>query len=514
MSIPHASSLPVKKKRSLIVGATLFVFFVTLSLAGLVAWNSWQARVNKLKATEISTWNMARALAQHASDTIRGVDNVLVGMVDRAELHGRQKIPLDDFHRFLTRRVSEQMLLHGLFIYDENGWTVTNAEKELVRINVADREYFRFHKEFSDRGPHVGPPVRSKINGDRILTISRRLNHPDGSFAGVAVATIAIDYFRDFYDEFDIGDSGVIILANDGGTLLVRRPYSETTIETNISAGPVFNQYRTKGPVGTAMLTSRVDGTERLYSYRHLGDYPLLVAVGLSKKDIFSSWRVETSHIILASAILLTLLGTFGVYLIYQIYSREAIEKELRDAKLSLETLNHELETLASEDSLTGLSNRRKFDSALKTEFNRALRNRSWLALIMIDVDRFKQFNDLYGHPAGDDCLTRVSEALQTVPNRAGDLLARYGGEELVVLLPDTDEKGAEAIAERVRAAIQALEITHSANPGGVVTISAGVATILPTRGEKTSLDLLQAADEALYDAKAGGRNRVCVKSI
>jgi diguanylate cyclase (GGDEF)-like protein len=510
---PIPTPTPNRKKRSLIIGTALFVFLVGLSLGGLMAWNSWQTRVNKLKDTEVSTGNMARALAQHATDTIKGVDNILASMTDIAELNGLQKMPLEDVHHFMMLRVMEQSVLHGLFLYDENGWTITNSQKVPARTNIADHEYFSFHKEFADRDLHVGPPVYSKTTGVYILTISRRLNHPDGSFAGVAVATITIDYFRNFYEQFDIGDSGVIFLANDSGTLLVRNPYSKAAIDTNISSGPVFNEYRTKGPVGTAMLVSPIDHTKRLYSYRHLDDYPLLVAVALSEKDILAGWRTETYRIVSVSAVVLMLLGAFGFYLIFQINKRETAENELRNAKLSLETLNRELETLASEDGLTGLSNRRKFDAALDAEFNRALRNRSSLALIMIDVDRFKQFNDLYGHPAGDDCLIKISHAFKGIPHRPGDLAARYGGEEMVALLPDTDERGAAAIAERIRAAIQALGIVHSANPGGMVTISAGVAVFRPVQGKK-SLDLLQAADEALYNAKAQGRNRVCIATL
>jgi len=504
-----------KKKRSLIVGATLFVFLVGFSLAGLVAWNSWQARVHKLRDTEIATSNMARALAQHAEDTIRGTDNVLAGLVEHVESKGIGSVQKESLHYFLMRRVAEQPMLHGLFVIDTSGKPIITSQPRMTaNLNYADREYFGFHRAFADRGPHVGPAIRSRSTGDWVMTVSRRLNNPDGSFAGVVLATLTLDYFKYFYDEFDIGNTGVIFLASDDGTLLVRRPFIESIIGSDISNGPVFHQYRTVGPIGTAMLISKIDHLERLYSYRHLDTYPLIVAVALAKEDIFASWRTETYRLITAAAVLLLIIGSFGVYLIFQINQREAIEKELRNAKLSLENLNHELEALASEDSLTGLSNRRKFDAALKTEFNRALRNRSWISLIMIDVDRFKQFNDLYGHPAGDDCLAKISQALRYVPNRPGDLTARYGGEEMVVLLPETDEKGAAAIAERIRTAVEELGITHSANPGGIVTVSAGVAALLPVRGEKTAIQLLQTADEALYNAKAQGRNQVCTKTI
>jgi diguanylate cyclase (GGDEF)-like protein len=325
------------------------------------------------------------------------------------------------------------------------------------------------------------------------------------------VADIKLDYFKFFYDEFDIGNDGVIFLVNDAGTMLVRRPFLESSVGADISHGPLFNEYREMGPFGTMMVESIVDGTERMYSYRHLENYPLLVSVALSKAEILKEWRAQTIRLALICTVLFGLLGIFGTYLILQIRVRQSTAHELNHAKRSLERLNGELETLASVDGLTALSNRRKFDAALNQEFHRAIRNRSSLALIMIDVDRFKQFNDMYGHPAGDECLRRIGGVLKNVPSRASDMAARYGGEEMAVLLPDTDAVGAYVIAERIRAEVEALGIPHKANPNGVATISAGVAALRPVVQDPNALKLVQAADRALYEAKAQGRNSVAV---
>jgi diguanylate cyclase (GGDEF)-like protein len=160
-------------------------------------------------------------------------------------------------------------------------------------------------------------------------------------------------------------------------------------------------------------------------------------------------------------------------------------------------------------DGLTGLPNRRQFDAVFSAEFNRAMRDGTSLALVMIDVDYFKPYNDIYGHPGGDDCLRRVSDAVSGARQRAGDLVARYGGEELAVLLPRTDLAGAMAVAEKMRQAVNGLHIAHEGNPAGIVTISAGVAALAPTRGGRAAPELLAAADAALYAAKSGGRDRV-----
>jgi diguanylate cyclase (GGDEF)-like protein len=164
---------------------------------------------------------------------------------------------------------------------------------------------------------------------------------------------------------------------------------------------------------------------------------------------------------------------------------------------------------LAGQDGLTGLANRRAFDEALAKEYRRTKREKKALSLVMIDVDRFKIFNDRYGHPAGDDCLRRVAAAIAETARRPGDVVARYGGEEFAVLLPDTDEAGAEMIAERILQNVCGLNIRHEANIGSLVTISAGVASFVSADSNGSPETLVQNADRALYRAKDSGRNAV-----
>jgi diguanylate cyclase (GGDEF)-like protein/PAS domain S-box-containing protein len=178
-----------------------------------------------------------------------------------------------------------------------------------------------------------------------------------------------------------------------------------------------------------------------------------------------------------------------------------------------LEEANRRLEALAGQDGLTGLANRRAFDDALSRAHRRALRDRSRFALIMIDVDRFKSFNDKYGHPAGDECLKQVSQAIADALRRPGDTAARYGGEEFAVLLPDTDEADAALIADCMRLAVLALAIEHGAGCANVVTISAGVASCAPKGFGPLADALVQDADHALYRAKHSGRNAIACAS-
>jgi diguanylate cyclase (GGDEF)-like protein/PAS domain S-box-containing protein len=181
-----------------------------------------------------------------------------------------------------------------------------------------------------------------------------------------------------------------------------------------------------------------------------------------------------------------------------------AISRDITEQK-ELET---RLETLAIEDGLTGLANRRRFDERLREEWARAYRNRSSLGLLMIDVDHFKAYNDEYGHPAGDACLRKVAAIIAAETQRTGDLAARYGGEEFAMLLPNTDAVGCARIGERIRKSIREAGLAHAANPSGRVTASIGGAACHPTRERTAGTgSLVEAADRALYAAKEAGRD-------
>lgn len=179
-----------------------------------------------------------------------------------------------------------------------------------------------------------------------------------------------------------------------------------------------------------------------------------------------------------------------------------------------VQRLNVELADLARKDGLTGLANRRVFDEALQGEWDRARRQRASLALLMIDVDHFKRYNDRYGHPAGDHCLSEIAAAIGGVVRRPGDLAARYGGEEFVILLPGTNDDGACELAARLMDKVDALRLPHEASlTAPFVTVSIGVAVCVPL-GAMNAQSLTDAADAALYDAKAAGRHTVHCRTV
>jgi len=192
---------------------------------------------------------------------------------------------------------------------------------------------------------------------------------------------------------------------------------------------------------------------------------------------------------------------------------RKQREAELIETTYRLAAAKSELQRLSAMDGLTGITNRRRFDELLAGEWKRAARDSTSLSVILVDIDHFKNFNDRYGHLAGDDCLQRVAIALRDTVSRPGDCVARYGGEEFVAMLASTDAAGARAVAEHMRAAVESLAIDHAASTTATrVTISLGISTMVPTE-TGSSEALVAAADGALYESKHAGRNRVSFRA-
>ncbi len=214
-----------------------------------------------------------------------------------------------------------------------------------------------------------------------------------------------------------------------------------------------------------------------------------------------SGWRRETAYAALTTAIF-ALIVSFGSFLIYQ----GQVRKLLLVAELA--GSNQRLSDLSTTDGLTGIANRRRFDALLSEEWLRGIRNRQALALAMVDIDYFKNYNDRYGHPGGDECLRNVAQLLRQHVRRAGDFVARYGGEEFAIVCLATEGENARQLVERIRVSLEKAALPHETSPFGHVTVSIGVAAMVPGDGQRSEI-LIRRADEALYAAKDAGRNRV-----
>jgi two-component system chemotaxis family response regulator WspR len=188
----------------------------------------------------------------------------------------------------------------------------------------------------------------------------------------------------------------------------------------------------------------------------------------------------------------------------------EIYRRQLEEANKKLELVNRQLERLSKLDGLTGIANRRYFDDAIARTWAIAAREKQVISLIIFDIDFFKQFNDAYGHQAGDECLRRVSKLAQKIIKRPRDVVARYGGEEFVVILPDTRLQGAELLAHQLCEAVENLQIRHEYSAASdYVTISLGVTAALASL-DRSYTEIIANADKALFLAKQQGRNKVC----
>ncbi|MCE1117138.1 MULTISPECIES: sensor domain-containing diguanylate cyclase [Pseudomonas] len=482
-----------------------FMAVVMLAFVLIEGWRIWRDYRQAFFNAENAVTNLARATAQHAEDAIRQVDAITAALAERLEGDGFEHIDRPRLHALLKQQAQIMPQLHGLFVYAPDGsWIVTDQDVVPPNANNADRDYFIYHRTHADRQVRIGAVVRSRSTGDLIIPISRRLDYPDGRFAGVLLGTIKVDWFVRYYGDFKIDERGALVLAKRDGTILVRRPFVEQVIGRSLAGSDIFRKYLPYASEGVAEAVAVVDGTPRLYGFRALASYPLVVEAGLSRESIIAPWRHDMLKSLVVLVLLLVGVAGFGWVVLRQLRERIVIERALHQA-------HQTLKALALTDSLTGLGNRRRLDAVLEPELRRARRQGYAVALVMLDLDYFKAYNDRYGHPAGDECLRRFGELLRQVLKRPGDLAVRYGGEEFTLLLPNTNAQGASQIVQEILQLLRRQAIEHGGSPLGQVSVSAGIAVGAPTLEAVTPENLMAAADAALYQAKHQGRDRFCL---
>jgi diguanylate cyclase (GGDEF)-like protein/PAS domain S-box-containing protein len=606
--------------------AAAFVVMVCVAILALSGWREWKLRDAALENAEVEVANLARSLTQHAEDTFELADSLISGFVNRLEMDGSSPAAIAKLQDVIDLRKATLGRIRGLFVYDETGrWLATSENVNLAGLNNGDRDYFKHHRDSPDRRTLIGNPVKSRSGGQWIISVSRRFNHPDGSFAGVVLATVDAAYFAQFYKQFDVGPNGAILLLSTAGTVLARSVDNDATVGRDLSGSPLIKNLQSRPSASTYYFKSPLDGVWRLGFYEISERYPILAVATEAEADVLAAWRGEAIARMAFVLGLTALIAAIGFYLVRQLAERQrmaaalaakeadfrllaeessdmvmrvglderlyyvspscarvlgwtdgqltgtpalagvnaddlprvqrivaALKKgEIEETKIIYRTrhrqkneiwletalratrdpatgridgvvaisrdmtehkdLEEKLASLASLDGLTGLANRRHFDETLSDEWARASRDDTPLSLLMMDVDYFKKYNDHYGHQAGDVCLVSIARIIAGQAQRPSDLAARYGGEEFVMLLPGTDAAGCEQVGERIRQALQDLQLPHATNPPSkCVTISLGGATGWPNaeeRADRTSL--VAAADRALYGAKSLGRNRL-----
>jgi diguanylate cyclase (GGDEF)-like protein len=373
-------------------------------------------------------------------------------------------------------------------VFDAEGrLTIDASTLDPVEENRGDEEFFQVHRDHPDAGLFISRPMLHR--GAYAIVLSRRVTGADGSFLGVVAGSIRFSYFHDLFGRLHLGPDDTITVLRHDATVIMRTPFDLDVIGRSLAHVPGVVRALSE-PSGSYTGLGALDGVPRLLVWRD-GTRPLVVLVGKPWSSILSLWRTEATRI---GAIMMGLISfVLGVTLFL---AREIGRRALAEDKL---------EELATTDALTGLKNRRKFDTAIDAEWRRATRQKTPVALLMIDADHFKCYNDTFGHQAGDQMLVGIGICISDSVRRAGDCAARYGGEEFAVLLPGLSAVDALRVAETIRLKVQQWSED--------TTVSIGIASLTPATAMEWSV-LVKAADKALYAAKANGRNRSVLASM
>src|SRR3954464_3317184 len=379
----------------------------------------------------------------------------------------------------------------ALQVYDADGKLAIDASTlDPLPENRGDEDYFRIHRDNPDAGLFISRPML--FRGAYSIVLSRRISDTDGGFLGVVAGSIRFSYFHELFERLSLDPHDTITVLKRDRTIMMRRPFDLDVIGTNLNDRRTWKadnlrvgaSYAGQGPV---------DPTPRLY-VRSSDSGPLFVVAGKPLAAVFELWQREAYRMgaVVLALSLFMLASTL-------VRAREIGRRAEAERKL---------EEMATTDALTGLKNRRKFDQVIDVEWRRAMRQQTPIALLMIDADHFKAYNDTFGHQAGDQVLVGIAICISDSVSRASDCAARYGGEEFAVLLPGTSVTDALLVAEKIRAKVQGWSDDHTSS-----TVSCGIASLVPTTGMDWPL-LVAAADKALSAAKAGARNQSVVASL
>jgi diguanylate cyclase (GGDEF)-like protein len=428
------------------------------------------------------------------SDVIRNVEALnlsLQGVINNMGHPEIGSISPDLRQRVLFDHATSARQFGAILVIDEAGRLRYDSRNRSPKpVDLSGRDYFRIHQSKNAPVLYVGQPEAARQSGAFLVGISKRLSHADGSFAGVVAGTVQLNHFKKLFKDMALGPHSIITLGRTDGTVLMRWPFEEALIGKSLKSAEIVSQLE-KARIGRFETISVTDNVNRLYAYSQISDLPIFVSIGQATSDIYAQWQRYAWTIGALIATLTMMTGALAWFLLRELnWHREAEQK---------------LATLASTDGLTGLSNRWHFDDTIRREWRRARRDHTPIALLMIDADEFKTYNDSYGHQAGDWLLRTIGEAITATIQRGADLGARYGGDEFAVLLPGTTLEGAARVADQIRQRFNTDCLEQGSTDGAKISI--GAACLIPERSASHTA-LLTAADEALYRAKDAGRNR------
>lgn len=474
---------------------------MAMAMAVIISAQLYQDRGNARAQAEEAAVNLTNAIARDISRHMDLFRFVLSSLRETVTSDAFDRIPLDLHDTVLFSHTAAPKALGVLFVTDANGIiTAESGRSDIKGQSRGWRPYFAYHRDHDDPAMMVSGPLVSATSGDPVIVLSMRLNHPDGSFRGVVVASMLLSYFDGLLTDLSLEPGSNLSLLLDSGVVMARRPADPDAVGRDLRQDPLVAAAAGKPQAiyvdrdslggGQLVVSTAVDGST------------MRVQMTQSLDQIWSHWRTKAWTIGTTTAILM-----LGIIALIALFHRESGRRARAQHALAL--ANTTLERMATTDALTGIANRRMFEEILRREEAKAARAPQDAAVLMIDIDLFKSFNDTYGHSAGDATLRSVAQAVRRAVTRGGDLVARIGGEEFAVLLTETDLSGARTVAERVRAEVVALGIRHTGSPHGHVTVSIGLAASATEAAALNLDEALNKADQALYDAKRNGRNRV-----
>ncbi|MGC1446113.1 MAG: diguanylate cyclase [Xanthobacteraceae bacterium] len=308
--------------------AALLLCAMLLSLWGIVAWKEWQERQDVLARGAVDIKNLTHSLAQHAARTIEGASIILANVVDRV---GQGDNPqAGQFDHLLSAYAQELSQLREVVVLDENGRWKFSSVGAPRNYNNSDRDYFQFHKSHPDRELRINSPLVSRSSGRWTMLLTRRIDNPDGSFAGVAAAAIDLGFFQAFYGTFAIGARGSVGLFRDDGTLLVRRPFDSENIGRGYSTKlPLFEKLQA-APAGYYRVQSPFDGQPKWIAYERVEGLPLVVNVSLAEDEMLASWRASVRSDLFVSGIVSLVLVVMGTLILIQLRLRSRAESALQ----------------------------------------------------------------------------------------------------------------------------------------------------------------------------------------
>jgi diguanylate cyclase (GGDEF)-like protein len=451
----------------------------------------------------------------------------------------------DACNLYIRDLVGNMPWIKGMSIIGPDGRIKCSTLPSAVGLDMSDRPHYEEAIRTNDFV--VSDYLVGRSNQAPSIVAAYPAKAIDPSINAVIVASVDLHWVNNLVATLARRPGATVMLIDAGGTVLAGDPQSASWIGKSMREADPFRGFGDKAE-GTARSIGP-DGVRRIYGFVAVPLSDARLVVGLTEAEVLShiDRELQLAYLQLAFFGTMVLIAAWigGERLIVDPIrslartatrlgrgdltarperQRWAIEfaplatalrdmaQKLAERDGELRSANEHLEQLALIDPLSGLANRRNFDQNLTRNWKEAIRYRRPLGLLMIDVDHFKLFNDRYGHVQGDTCLRRVGKLLTNVTCRPGDLPARYGGEEFAVLLPGASLAGARIVAERLRHAVEELCIVNADAPLGQVSVSIGLASLVPSPGDKAQ-SLIEAADAGLYAAKRGGRNTVVADS-